>query len=230
METESKKGAIRYLFRLLFQRIIGIGLFFATAGTFHNLRGIVNLSLYLLVSIIVCIIMFLGHKETLSERGKKQHNTKYWDKIILPIYFVLAYFGIYCIAGLGVRLNWNTLSIEWFYVGILLYIVSCIFTILPVLENKHFESTSRIQDNREQNVITTGPYKIIRHPGYSGIVVWAIATTLMFGTLSVGIVSLIIILVIVIRTFLEDKMLKNELKGYLDYSNKVKYKLIPFIW
>jgi len=230
MIDETKKGAIKYLIILLFQRIMGIGLFYLAAGTLYNIRGIVNLSLYLLVSIIASIIMYSGHKETLNERGKKHENTKNWDKILLPIYFILAFYGIYVAAGVGIRFEVHYLSIKWFYWGTLLYVISSVLIIWPVLENKHFESTSRIQSDREQTVITSGPYKIVRHPGYSGIIMWACATTLMFGTLYVGIVSIIIIVVIVIRTLFEDKMLKNELKGYLDYSKKVKYRLIPFIW
>jgi protein-S-isoprenylcysteine O-methyltransferase Ste14 len=227
---EITKGAIRYLFILLFQRIIGIGLFFVAAGTFNYIRGIVNISLYLVVSIIACILMFSGHKETLNERGKKQDNTKNWDKILSPIYFLLAYYVIYIIAGLGNRFHWKTLPMEYFFIGIILYLISCVFIIWPILENKHFEATSRIQDNREQTVIKTGPYKIIRHPGYTGIVIWAIASSLIFGTIAVGIVGLIIIVVICIRTYMEDKMLKTELTGYLEYSKFVKYRLIPFVW
>lgn len=230
MNMEIKKGAKKYLFILLFQRIIGMGLFFVTAGTFLNIRGIINLSLYFIVSLITCIIMYIKHQETLAERGKKRDNTEFWDKILLPIFFLLAFYGIYIVAGLGVRFEWASLSMEWFYIGIVLYLISCIFGIWPVLENKYFESTSRIQNDREQVIVTSGPYRIIRHPGYFGIVLWAIASAFMFGTLSVGIVSGIIITVILIRTYMEDKMLKNELNGYFDYSNKVRYRLIPFIW
>jgi protein-S-isoprenylcysteine O-methyltransferase Ste14 len=224
------KGAIKYIFLLFIQRIIGIGLFFVASGTFSDIRGNVNISLYFISSVVASVLMLLDHRETLNERGKKQENTKQWDKVLLPIYVLLAYFGIYFIAGLGNRFNWYRLPIEFFYVGIILYLLSCVFTIWPVLENKHFEETSRIQNNRNQTVITSGPYRIIRHPGYSGITIWAIASYLMFGTPAVGIVSAVIIVIICIRTYMEDKMLKNELTGYGEYSRTVKYRLIPFVW
>ena len=229
-EGEVRKGAIKYLIILLLQRVIGVGLFFIAAGTFNDLRGTTNLTLYLFVSIVACVIMFSGHQETLNERGKKQKNTKGWDKILLPIYWLIAYFGIYFVAGLGVRLEWSVLSIYWFYIGVILYLISSILTVWSVIENKHFETTARIQDDREHKVITTGPYRIVRHPGYSGIVIWAIASALMFGTLTVGIVAFVIIATICVRTFLEDKMLKEELIGYMEYSKSVRYRLIPFVW
>jgi protein-S-isoprenylcysteine O-methyltransferase Ste14 len=174
--------------------------------------------------------MYSGHQELLNEREKGQANTKKWDKILMPVIVVLVFHGIYLIAGLGVRFGWSTLPVELFYAGIILYLLSCVFTVWPVMENKHFESTARIQNNREHAVVTTGPYRIVRHPGYAGIVIWAIATALMFGTLAVGIVSFIIIAAIGIRTHMEDKMLKEELTGYPEYSKTVRYRLIPFIW
>lgn len=228
--NETKQGAIKYLFMLLVQRIIGIAIFILSAGTFVDFRGNVYMLLYLAVSIIACIMMYRGHQETLNERGKKQENTKSWDKLLLPIYVLLAYYGIYPIAGLGIRYQWEHLSMNWFYAGTVIYLLSSVFTIWPVLANKHFESTSRIQSDRAQSVISTGPYRIVRHPGYLGIVIWAIATAFMFGTFMVGIIATIIIAIIVIRTFLEDTMLKRELNGYIAYTNKVKYRLIPYIW
>jgi protein-S-isoprenylcysteine O-methyltransferase Ste14 len=229
-KEDTKNRAVKYILILLLQRIIGIALYFGSAGTMYDIRGIVNISLYFIVSIVACVLMLLGHQETLSERGKKQENTKKWDKIILPVFVILAYFGIYFIAGLGNRFHWNRLSIEYFYAGIILYLLSCVFTVWPVLVNKHFEETSRIQNNRDHAVISSGPYRIIRHPGYTGVVLWAIASFLMFGTIAVGIVSTIIIIIIWVRTYFEDKMLKNELPGYSEYSRKVNYRLIPFIW
>ena len=225
-----EKGVLKYILMLLIQRIIGIVLFFVAAGTFNDIRGIVNISLYFIVSIIASVLMLLGHQDTLSERGKKHENTKKWDKILLPLLVLLAYYGIYFIAGLGNRFQWNRLPMEYFYVGLVLYLLSSAFIVWPVLENKHFEETSRIQNNREQTVITSGPYRIIRHPGYAGLIIWAIASYLMFGTFFVGIVSFIIIVIIWIRTYMEDKMLKTELVGYLEYSQTVKYRLIPLVW
>ncbi len=225
-----KQGAMKYLAMLLVQRIIGLALFLVAAGTIFDMRGIVNFSLYFIVSIIACVFMFKSHQATLNERGKKHDNTQKWDKVLLPIYVLLAYYGIYFIAGLGVRFQWVHLSVEWIVAGVILYIISSVFTIWPVAENKHFESASRIQEDREQTVISTGPYEIVRHPGYLGIVLWAIAIILIFGTLAVGITATVIVVIIIIRTYLEDTMLKRDLKGYLEYTNKVKYRLLPFVW
>lgn len=142
----------------------------------------------------------------------------------------MAYSIIYLVAGLGIRLDWYHLSAVFLCIGIVLYIISAVFFIWSIMENKHFEATSRIQGDRNQTVITTGPYRLIRHPGYFSIIVWTMSVPMIFGTLNIGIVSFAIIIIITIRTYFEDSMLKKELPGYLDYTNQVKYRLIPFIW
>ena len=225
-----KNEVIKYTFMLVFQTVTGIALFFVAAGTFEDMRGNMNVLLYFIVSGVSGVLLFLGHQDALSERAKKRDNTKKWDKVLLPIIVFLVYYGIYFIAGLGIRFHWDRLPMECFYAGLILYLFSCVFIVWSGLGNKHFEATARVQDDREQIVITSGTYKIVRHPGYLGIILWAIASYLMFGTLAVGTVSFVIIVVFCIRTYMEDKMLKDELAGYLAYSQKVKYRLIPFIW
>jgi len=225
-----RKKAIQHMLRILFQRIIGIGLFFAAAGTFKDIRGMTNISLYLIISIVGSALMLSSHQNTLSEREKKRKDTKRWDKFLMPILVILMFHVIYFIAGLGIRLHWNKLPMECFYVGSILYLLASVFTTWPILANKYFEGTSRIQKDREQTVISSGPYKIVRHPGYLGAILWAIASYLMFGTLPVGIICFFIIAILCIRTHLEDKMLREELSGYLEYSQTTKHRLIPFVW
>jgi protein-S-isoprenylcysteine O-methyltransferase Ste14 len=99
-----------------------------------------------------------------------------------------------------------------------------------MLSNKYFSTMVRIQIERGHKVAMGGPYKYIRHPGYVGFIVMVLATPLSLGTFYALLMSGIATILLIIRTSLEDKTLKNELDGYLEYSNKVKYKLIPFIW
>ncbi|MFR1293975.1 MAG: methyltransferase family protein [Coprobacillus cateniformis] len=92
------------------------------------------------------------------------------------------------------------------------------------------ESTARIQSDRNQKVCTTGPYRIVRHPAYSGLILNSIGLSLIFPYVSVWICMVITAVIIVIRTALEDRMLKDGLDGYYEYTKQTKYKLIPFIW
>ena len=227
---QMRKQAAKYVVVMMIQRILGLSCFILSAGTLFNVRGWIYFFFYFITSIIVLAVMFNNHIETLSERGKKHNNTKNWDKICLAIYVPSAFYIIYIIAGLSIRFNWPVLSAIFVHIGIILYIMSTILGVWPIMENKHFESTARIQDDRNQNVITTGPYKLVRHPGYSSIIIWAFSVPMIFGSLYTYIVSVIIVVTIIIRTYFEDCMLKKELPGYMEYTKEVKYRLMPFIW
>jgi protein-S-isoprenylcysteine O-methyltransferase Ste14 len=230
LNQQTRTQAIQYSLLVMFQRVLGLLCFLFAAGTFTSMRGWIYFSLYFIISVLTLIVMMNHHQITLSERGKKHKNTPLWDKTLLAIYVPLAFYGIYIVAGLDVRINEASSDMTMLILGIMLFLISSIFGVWPILENKHFESTSRIQSDREQAVITSGPYHVIRHPGYSSIILWAISVPMIFGSLLTGIVSLCIIVVIVIRTYLEDSMLRKELLGYTEYCMKVKYRLIPYIW
>lgn len=88
----------------------------------------------------------------------------------------------------------------------------------------------RIQTNREHIVCETGLYKIVRHPAYLGSIVQALGFPLLFGSTWSILPVCILIILFLTRTFLEDKTLKNELKGYSGYCAKTRYKIIPFVW
>ncbi len=229
-EKELQKQAAKYMAVVMLQRITGLACFLSAAGKLSHIRGWIYFSIYFIVSIITLLIMSYKHRETLSERGKKHDNTKSWDIICLCVYVPSAFYLIYIAAGLDVRFGWSYLPMPFMYAGLVLYAVSAVMGIWPVMENKHFESISRIQNDRKQTVITTGPYKLIRHPGYSAIIIWALSVPMLFGSLFSGLVSAVIIITIIIRTYLEDSMLKKELSGYSEYADRVKYKLVPFIW
>lgn len=104
------------------------------------------------------------------------------------------------------------------------------YILIAQKQNKFFSSTVRIQTDRGHIVCENGLYNFVRHPAYLGSIIQSLGFPLLFGSLwSIIPISLLIILFIT-RTNLEDKTLKNELKGYLEYSNKTKYRIIPFVW
>lgn len=222
-----KKGAILYIVRLLAERFIGALLFYIAAGGFDMISGIF-FALYIIIAAVSGIIIYKSNPETLSERGKVKTDSPKWDKVLLLIFWILAYFVIYYAAGktadFGDKIKFD------FIVGIVLYMVSAVITVKAMLENTFLESTARIQTDRNQTVIQTGPYSVVRHPTYSSILIWCVAIVGIFPSAEVWIISHIIALIIIIRTKLEDDMLKEKLLGYKEYSEKVKYRLIPFVW
>jgi protein-S-isoprenylcysteine O-methyltransferase Ste14 len=96
--------------------------------------------------------------------------------------------------------------------------------------NPFFEPTVRIQNDREHRVISVGPYAYVRHPGYLSGITWVSSIPLILGSLYGVIPVILYISLMIVRTYLEDKTLKEELAGYIDYSEKVRYRLFPFVW
>ena len=96
--------------------------------------------------------------------------------------------------------------------------------------NDFFSSRVRIQTDRGQYVVTNGPYRFVRHPGYVGAIIFLPASALLLGSIYALIPVAIDIFLLIIRTYLEDLTLQKELPGYTDYVKKVRFRLIPCIW
>jgi protein-S-isoprenylcysteine O-methyltransferase Ste14 len=96
--------------------------------------------------------------------------------------------------------------------------------------NKFFEPTVRIQTDRGQTVIDSAPYATVRHPGYVGGLLFAVGTALGLGSLWALIPAGIACLLLILRTQWEDQTLQAELPGYREYTERVRYKLIPGVW
>ena len=169
--------------------------------------------------------------ELLKERSKPGEGTKKWDKIILGL-SLLVTISMYIIAGLDSgRYHWSP-DFHWSLclLGIILTIIGQLLFLIAQKQNKFFSSTVRIQTDREHVVCETGLYKIVRHPAYLGSIIQSLGFPLLFGSLWSIIPVCLSIILLITRTNLEDKTLKNELKGYLEYANKTRYKIFPYVW
>lgn len=223
------KQANLYIVRVLAQRIVGILLFFIASRWGYGVRPIVYFAMYLVFAVVSLAMVRGVSPSTLAARGNIAANTPLWDKIILAIYWVLAYFAIYILAGLEFAGAPQTLG--WvFYAGIALIVASSLLTFWAVRINPFLESTARIQAERGQSVCSSGPYSYIRHPTYAAILIWCAGVSMMFQTTYTAICAGAIALIIILRTALKDRMLIKGLAGYPEYAQRVKYRLIPYIW
>jgi protein-S-isoprenylcysteine O-methyltransferase Ste14 len=103
-------------------------------------------------------------------------------------------------------------------------------SIWPVAVNRHFEPGVRIQKDRGQTVVDTGPYAIIRHPGYSSATLLIVGMALMLGSFWALVPAVIAIIGTAVRTLLEERTLRAELPGYTEYTQRVKYRWVPGVW
>lgn len=205
--------------------------FFLTSGEINNLRVWIYVGVYAIGGLIIGIILLKKSPKLLNDRGKMQKGSKRFDKYIILTYFLFAIVITPLIAGIDKRLNLtDVIPFYYLYVGIILYLISAIFSTWPMLHNPFFEGTVRIQKDKNHNVVNTGPYKIVRHPGYLGMLLGSISLPLALGSVLAFIPLFIMIILIFVRTYYEDTTLQKELTGYAEYCKEVKYRLIPFIW
>ena len=115
-------------------------------------------------------------------------------------------------------------------VAILLLLAGFSWGSYALWENRFFSGTVRIQTERGHTVVSSGPYRIMRHPGYFGSLVSFLVSPLILDSLWAFVPAIILIMTLIIRTRLEDQVLQNELEGYSEYAKKVHYRLIPGIW
>jgi protein-S-isoprenylcysteine O-methyltransferase Ste14 len=134
------------------------------------------------------------------------------------------------IAGLDFRFNWSILDTNFVFVGLVFGVASTVLLNWAMIANPHFEPTVRIQKERNHKVITSGPYKIVRHPGYLAGILFAISIPLLIGSFFSFFAVGIYVILMILRTCLEDKTLQEELEGYSEYISQVKYRLFPGIW
>jgi protein-S-isoprenylcysteine O-methyltransferase Ste14 len=203
---------------------------FLSAGKIGYWQGLV----YVIIGFFMSVLHYSVLKpdsELLRERAKPGEGAKSWDKLILGLSF-LSTIAMYVIAGLDSgRYGWSP-DFHWSIciIGICLTIAGQLLFMIAQKQNNFFSSTVRIQTDREHTVCETGLYKFVRHPAYMGSIIQAVGFPLLFGSLWSIIPVSILILLHIIRTYLEDKTLKNELKGYPEYSLKTRFKIIPYVW
>ena len=170
--------------------------------------------------------------DLISERAQfmKHENVFNWDKILAPI-VVLGGGLIPLVVGLDELLNWSpAFSILIKIIALAIILTGYIWGSYALIQNRFFSGMVRIQSDRGHKVITNGPYRWMRHPGYAGAILKYLATPLFLDSGWAFIPAVFLVIVLVIRTSLEDKVLQAELEGYSEYADKVRYRLFPGVW
>jgi len=220
----------KYLIKQLTGTFLFFAIIFVSAGRIYYWQGLIYLTIGLIMLSLNYTVLRID-SDLLKERSKPGEGTKKWDKIILGLSF-LTTISMYITAGLDSgRYHWSP-DFHWsiYILGIILTATGQLLFLIAQKQNKFFSSTVRIQTNREHIVCETGLYKTVRHPAYLGSIIQSLGVPLIFGSLWSIIPICFSITLLITRTNLEDTVLKNELKGYLEYANKTRYRIIPFVW
>ncbi len=220
--------------RMAIATLAGTGVFaviiFWPAGRLDWIAGWLYLCIVSLNFVANLIYLKQVNPDVIDARMRMGKGTKRWD-ILWGIVFGPVLLSIYLVAGFdAVRFEWSTMSPMFWGIGLLLFVPGAFLFSWSMGVNPFFEKTVRIQAERGHRVIDTGPYAIVRHPGYLGFFGWCLSVPFFLGSWWSLIPASLSVVGITIRTALEDRTLRKELEGYERYSRRVRYRLFPGVW
>ena len=173
------------------------------------------------------------HPGLLAERQSIDNiqTVKTWDKVLAPLMALSLSLPLVIVAGLDHRFGWSPAFPLWLIlIGFFLIAFGYAFAVWALVENRFFSSVVRIQTDRGHVVCDSGPYRIVRHPGYAGNILPLLGIVLALSSLWTLIPAAVALVIAVIRTALEDRTLQEELPGYKEYARRVRYRLFPGIY
>lgn len=203
------------------------------AGTFRWPAAWWYYGAAVLATVVSRLLVLRVNPDQLRERGTSldAENTEDWDRLLSPLVGLVIPLITLIVAGLDRRWSWSPAFPGWvLVVSFLVLAAAYAFTTWAFTVNRFFSGVARIQDDRGHEVVTAGPYRIVRHPGYLGALFSLLASALLLGSLWALIPVLFYAVIVVARTELEDRMLQEKLPGYRSYADQTRFKLLPGVW
>ena len=211
--------------------VFGLALFLP-AGTMAWPAAWVFLVLMFGFTVALSVWLLRFNPDLLAERltGVGRCDQKTWDKVFLAITAV-AFFGWFGLMALdAVRFRWSNMPASLQWLGAVLLLASFWLFYLTFRENAFLSPAVRVQKERAQRVVSTGPYQYVRHPMYAGFVLFALGTAFLLGSWYGVLGALVLIAMVAWRAVGEEQVLQKELEGYSEYMTQVKYRLVPHVW
>lgn len=226
----NNKILVRYAIRETMGLVVMAIALFWSAGRINWWQGWAAISVMLVWILATGIVIYRTNPDLFAERLGPRQGAKSWDTVIMSV-LGIAQLARYVIAGLDQRNHWSSeFSLSSQLIALALSLLGYALVVWSTYSNAYFSQIVRLQPERKQKVITDGPYRIVRHPAYAGAIIFELVVPVLLGSWWSMIASAFTIILLIIRTSLEDQTLQKELSGYTDYVNHVRFRLIPGIW
>jgi protein-S-isoprenylcysteine O-methyltransferase Ste14 len=225
--------APRQWVRLILTYLLIPAVLFACAGDLGWWQAWVFALLLVASSVAGRIWAERRHPGLLAERVEtdKAQGVKPWDRVLAPLMALSLSFPLVIVAGLDHRFGWSPVFSIWLNIlGFIVIALGYGFAVWALVENRFFAGVVRIQTDRGHTVCDSGPYRIVRHPGYAGNILALPGLVLALSSVWTIIPAALALIITTARTALEDRTLRDELPGYADYVQRVRYRLIPGIY
>jgi len=201
-------------------------LLFLPAGTLRWTDGWLLMAILFVPMFFAGVLMYFKAPDLLKSRLSAKETQSEQKDVIR--YSGLMFIVAFVIAGLNYRFQWIMMPRAIVWIGVVIFLLAYCFFGEVLRENRYLSRTIEVQDG--QTVVDTGLYGIVRHPMYTATVLLFLSMPLVLNSIISFVIMLVYIPIIVKRIKNEEEVLETELKGYKEYKQKVKYRLIPFIW
>jgi protein-S-isoprenylcysteine O-methyltransferase Ste14 len=232
--TDETRGVIR---KWCLQSALGLAGYGAVlclaAGRLDWLWGWIFLALTALFLYLQVVLLVSINPDLLVERaaGLRQEGGKTWDRVVTALSAGVFPMASWILAGLDLRFGLSLPKQLWIHLmGMALVAFGLGLFLWAMVSNAYFSEVVRIQAERGHTVAAGGPYRFVRHPGYTGAILAFVGTPLLLGSWWALIPAALGIAGYVLRTVLEDRTLQGELEGYQTYTERVRYRLLPGVW
>ena len=205
--------------------LVGI-LIFLPAGTFNYFNGWLFMAILFIPMLFAGIIMMIKNPKLLKSRLNAKEKQKE-QGIVIKLSGLMFIVG-FVLAGLDFRFKWIVLPPIVSYISSFVFILAYLLWAEVLKENTYLSRTIKVEEG--QKVIDTGLYGIVRHPMYTATIILFLSMPLVLGSIISFFVFIFYPVLIIFRILYEEKLLEKELKGYAEYKQKVKYRILPFIW
>lgn len=222
------RGVVARFAQLGVQLLIISLILFATAGSVRWVNG------WLYLGVAVGALVLMGawvvprNPQVVAERARLHKDTKGFDKVMV-LTMTVATGALFVVAGLDARFGGSSMAWGWWAVGGVLYLLSMVPTAGAMVANARLSTTVRVETSGHA-IATGGPYRLVRHPFYVGLLLQYPALALLLGSGWALVPAGVCIGLVVVRTWLEDRTLRRDLPGYEAYARRTRFRLIPHVW
>jgi protein-S-isoprenylcysteine O-methyltransferase Ste14 len=218
--------------QIMFLFVVFALAFFLPAGTIAWPAAWIFLILFFGFVVALTLWLFRHNPGLLTERmgGSIRSGQKAWD-IVFQVVVNIAFLAWLLFMPLdAIRFHWSQAPVWLQALGVLMLLFSFYLFFLTFRENSYLSPVVRIQQDRGQTVVSSGPYHYVRHPMYAGATLFLLGTPLVLGALYGTLIGLLLVVMVAVRAVMEERTLSEELPGYAAYMRKVRYRLIPYVW